>query len=74
MTEWATIRIEAQLLNELMEHREKTGMPASTVVKIAVRQYLDEQTQAIPYWLRQLEKNANLVNQLRKILKLKEDT
>lgn len=45
----AAIRIETQLLNKLIEYRKETGMPISTVVKIAVEQYLDpdKQTQNV---------------------------
>lgn len=65
----AAIRIETRLLNKLMEHREKTGMPISTAVKIAVEQYLDPDGRTqISSLFQQLEENPNLVDQLRKIL------
>lgn len=37
---WSTVRLPQILYGKLVEEREKTGMPASTAVRVAVEQYL----------------------------------
>lgn len=38
---WTTVRLPQSLYNQLVAEREKTGMPASTAVRVAIERYLE---------------------------------